>query len=272
MNAESQSKTETSGGVEEATAIQYTVGSGSSQSLPTALSSQDKIKLEIEEAPAAEPSTTRITTSRSPKVSPSHSLLEAAADVASTLEETVDAVIQSSPRAKRKQLKLYDGSDPLTVLLQDDLKRRSYEKLESTSPSVTDESEGRSNRWSLQADYTVKFSQLETTRASSLGAIPKKVKQRHTAKLPKPEPVIVTDNKVCTVFDDDAIANKEESWDEECRQHLAEFAEKLSEKLLAEIDRYREQTSYMGRPTSAASSSVITDLPSNCLLYTSRCV
>lgn len=33
-----------------------------------------------------------------------------------------------------------------------------------------------------------------------------------------------------------------ESWDEECRQHLAEFADRLSEKLLAEIDQYRERT------------------------------
>lgn len=33
------------------------------------------------------------------------------------------------------------------------------------------------------------------------------------------------------------------NWNEECRQHLADFAEKLSEKLLAEIDRYREQKS-----------------------------
>ncbi|XP_063229163.1 LOW QUALITY PROTEIN: uncharacterized protein LOC134534610 [Bacillus rossius redtenbacheri] len=34
----------------------------------------------------------------------------------------------------------------------------------------------------------------------------------------------------------------EDSWDEGCRRHLADFADKLSEKLLEEIDQYRRQT------------------------------
>jgi hypothetical protein len=35
---------------------------------------------------------------------------------------------------------------------------------------------------------------------------------------------------------------QEETWDENCRQHLADFADKLSEKLLEEIDQYQKQT------------------------------
>lgn len=48
--------------------------------------------------------------------SPSKSLIEAAADVASSLEGAVDAVIQSSPRARRKQLELMETSDPAWVM------------------------------------------------------------------------------------------------------------------------------------------------------------
>jgi hypothetical protein len=82
------------------------------------------------------------------------SLLEAAASVASSLEGAVDAVIQSSPRARRK------------------------------------------------------------IAAMGLRGSPS----------PPPPPV----------------PPRPPLWDEECRQHLTEFADRLSEKLLEEIDRYSE--------------------------------
>lgn len=51
-------------------------------------------------------------------VSPSKSLIEAAADVASSLEGAVDAVIQSSPRAKRRQLE-FEPTDHKWVMEED---------------------------------------------------------------------------------------------------------------------------------------------------------
>lgn len=183
--------------------------------LPVA-STQEKIRLEIEEA--------QVETIHSPRVSPSQSLLEAAADVASSLEETVDVVIQSSPRSKRKQLKLFENTDTLFVL-QDDLITRRNKKFAGKerpeeSPSLPEDVFKRKaqDRWSLQPEGTASFAPLESkSKASSLGAISR--------------------NQPC-----EDISKEKNTWDEECRQHLADFAEKLSEKLLAEIDRYREQS------------------------------
>lgn len=182
-------------------------------------STQEKIRLEVEKA--------QIETVHSPRVSPSHSLLEAAADVASSLEETVDAVIQSSPRSRRKQLQLFENTDPL-VVLQDDLVPKRSPKLDSTDiadktlilPQNSNQRKAQ-DRWSLQPESCSSFVPLESNKSSSLGAISK--------------------NK--STFSSEEVSKEKESWDEECRQHLADFAEKLSEKLLAEIDRYREQSS-----------------------------
>lgn len=46
-----------------------------------------------------------------------------------------------------------------------------------------------------------------------------------------------------------------ETWDRECRQHIVELAENLSERLLAEIDRYREQNINVDESSSSSSSS-----------------
>lgn len=162
----------------------------------------------------------------------------------------MDAVIQSSPRAKRKQLKLFEGTDPLAVLQDDLVTRRSPHrtedfrhsagKLSSTPPSCPDESDAKfQDRWSLQVNNSVSFPALDVNKSSSLGAIPKKINRnyRHLEN-------VKMNKSQCNPVCDEKQATKEESWDEECRQHLADFAEKLSEKLLAEIDRYREQTSF----------------------------
>lgn len=153
--------------------------------------------------------------------------MEAAADVASSLEETVDAVIQSSPRARRKQLQLFENTDPL-VILQDDLVTKRIPKLDGQDmddkslslPQCSNQRKAQ-DRWSLQPESCSSFVPLESNKSSSLGAISKNQK----------------------TFSSEEVAKEKESWDEECRQHLADFAEKLSEKLLAEIDRYREQSS-----------------------------
>ncbi|XP_031335525.1 uncharacterized protein LOC116165326 isoform X2 [Photinus pyralis] len=41
----------------------------------------------------------------------------------------------------------------------------------------------------------------------------------------------------------DATSGEGPSWDEECHRHLTDFADKLSEKLLREIDQYQEKSS-----------------------------
>jgi hypothetical protein len=92
----------------------------------------------------------------------SMSLLEAAADVANTLDEAVGKVIKSSPRNKRK---LQTG-DVLSI---------------------------------IQRRYST-----DTT------------------------PLLAEDTGP--------------SWDEECHRHLTDFADKLSEKLLQEIDQYQEKS------------------------------
>ncbi|KAF6217209.1 hypothetical protein GE061_001563 [Apolygus lucorum] len=136
------------------------------------------------------------------KVETNHSrlspLLEAAADVATSLEETVDVVIQSSPKVKRKQYPL--KSNP-RIVLEDDL----YMNLKTKGSS--------------ESDNANKSNNFDTFSVISDGS---------------------GNRQSC---DSNSGTDKDKRWDEECRQHLADFAEKLSEKLLAEIDRYREQSS-----------------------------
>ncbi|KAE8752595.1 hypothetical protein FOCC_FOCC000717, partial [Frankliniella occidentalis] len=71
------------------------------------------------------------------------SLLEAAADVANTLEDAVEAVIQASPRAKRRQVNL-DSAD-LRVALENDLARSSWSLQLSpdNSPNPTNRTKSR---------------------------------------------------------------------------------------------------------------------------------
>lgn len=72
------------------------------------------------QAPAAQ-LCPRLETQHSTSTPASLSLLEAAADVANSLEDAVEAVIQASPRARRKQVTL-DAAD-LRVALEDDVAR-----------------------------------------------------------------------------------------------------------------------------------------------------
>ncbi|CAB0002066.1 unnamed protein product [Nesidiocoris tenuis] len=128
-------------------------------------------------------------------------LLEAAADVASSLEETVDAVIQSSPQSRRKQMNL--NSDPRIIL-----RHEFYMNLKKEACGIEKSNKNLACKSSEMNDALNGSNALNNDGGS--------VK--------------------CN-------AEKDKRWDEECRQHLADFAEKLSEKLLAEIDRYREQSS-----------------------------
>lgn len=127
--------------------------------------------------------------SRSSKIKASNtsskSLLKAAAEVANSLDEAVDKVIKSSPRAKRKDLRT---GDVISVI------QRHYD-----------------------TDSVPLLSEEETF---------------------------------------------EPSWDEECHKHLTDFADKLSEKLLNEIDQYRknEASGHINDPYINRLSEELSDL------------
>lgn len=91
-------------------------------------------------------------------------LLEAAAEVANSLDEAVDRVIKSSPRARRREIKT---GEVISVM------QRQYSS--ETTPLLSD-------------------------------------------------------------------VEMENSWNDECHKHLTDFANRLSEKLLQEIDQYQEQS------------------------------
>ncbi|XP_024082395.1 uncharacterized protein LOC106667224 isoform X2 [Cimex lectularius] len=164
-------------------------------------------------------------TESSARLSP---LLEAAADVANTLEETVDVVIQSSPQAKRKQ---YPLKSDVRLALQDNL----FENKNLGSQTSLFHEKAKDE---LEKLLSVNYPGMKSAATN----------------------ISLVDNK-----NTNPCADSEEylykRWDEECRQHLAEFAEKLSEKLLAEIDRYREQSSIQpASPVYVGDSTITTDL------------
>ena len=163
-----------------------------------------------------------LTTEQPTRVSPSSlSLLEAAADVASSLEDAVDAVIQSSPRARRRKLQLPDN-DPMSVL----------------QGGCFSGSSSGSSTWSLhRSDSSSKL----YPGCESNWSLHKTVSPVFEARNNFPWSVVNTRGEKGTerCYDEE---RQEETWDENCRQHLADFAEKLSEKLLDEIDQYQKQT------------------------------
>lgn len=237
----------------------------------------------------------------------SNSLLEAAADVASSLEGAVDAVIQSSPRSRRRVL---DPSDAMRIVegdfathsspdREDDLltdlfrkceRKRSPElvaldepypdfefcrvqsedvenipllgSFEQDSESESDTSRKERRRmenappgscWSL--GRSERLHHLESQRRQkhnntwSLQRSERRVPERPIVRIIREdlsveEPHISIRQRRNVRSQSLSLYNTEQlqsSWDEECRQHLTQFAERLSEKLLEEIDQYREE-------------------------------
>lgn len=176
----------------------------------------ERLLLEVQEAVEEETGSSEcLTTEQAPRVSPpSLSLLEAAADVASSLEDAVDAVIQSSPRARRRKLQLAENSDTMSVLQGSGC----FSRSSSSSSTST---------WSLhKSDSTGRLYPGLDSRLDPKNNFPWSVghspgEERTEQRYPEEQP--------------------DDTWDENCRQHLADFAEKLSEKLLEEIDQYQKQ-------------------------------
>lgn len=250
-------------------------------------------------------------------ISPSNSLLEAAADVASSLEGAVDAVIQSSPRARRRVL---DTADAMRIVEGDYMAHSSPEKdddlltdlfkkcerkcspelvsfdepypdfefcrvkyddmekvpllgsFELDSGSESDNSRKERRRmenappgscWSL--GRSERLHHLESQRRQKLGS-----SWRSERRAPE-RPIVRIIREDDTVEEPHlnirqrrnvrshslSLYNTERlpsSWDEECRQHLTQFAERLSEKLLEEIDQYREEKEAMDQQKQISSS------------------
>ncbi|PSN57512.1 hypothetical protein C0J52_01590 [Blattella germanica] len=205
----------------------------------------ERLLLEVQEAVEEETgSSESLTTEPPPRVSPSSlSLLEAAADVASSLEDAVDAVIQSSPRARRRKLQLLENNDPMAVL-QGGCFSGSSSSSSTWSLHKSDYSPAADGKlysdWGLHKPATASTSPVIDPRNNnypwSVGHSPgesrklsPRLERRYDDCMPEES--------------EEAYPQQEETWDENCRQHLADFAEKLSEKLLEEIDQYRMQTS-----------------------------
>jgi hypothetical protein len=179
----------------------------------------ERLLLEVQEAVEEETGSSEcLMTEEATRVSPSSlSLLEAAADVASSLEDAVDAVIQSSPRARRRKLQLLEN-DPMSVL-QNGCFSGSSSSSSTWSLHKSDSNGKLHGDWNPHKPMSP-ILDLRNNFSWSVGHSP-------------------GESSIDTHYHEES---KEETWDENCRQHLADFAEKLSEKLLEEIDQYQKQT------------------------------
>ncbi|KAE8752598.1 hypothetical protein FOCC_FOCC000720 [Frankliniella occidentalis] len=173
-------------------------------------------------------------------------------------------VCDASPRAKRRQVNL-DSAD-LRVALENDLARSSWSLQLSpdNSPNPTNRTKSRMkesvSRFSLpgslaaargQENNVFKFPQTtnigkaaQAGQLQSPGVAP--AQGLHSADHSpsrRSVPPLVLSPREGQVADGSAGLGsplEEDCWDEGVRQHLAGFAEQLSERLLEEIERYRE--------------------------------
>lgn len=235
-----------------------------------------------------------------PTVAP-QSLIEAAAEVAHSLDETCETVIQSSPRSKRKNLEKLESAEAMAIvqgtsssssssnwslnkLSPGDLRilesrsqshtsssgsssslerlspgRRSKDrspKLGSTSNSTwslnrlspnrpegrsLDENFGKTHRSPTRLPYdSISISSTDSDKSIS--------KSESFNRIQANEPLVTCKS--------DMIATEEEWPDQQDRsQHLTEFAEKLSEKLLQEIDQYSKRINEEDFDLPSSSSS-----------------
>lgn len=224
---------------------------------------------------------------KSPSPAPAP-LLEAAAEVAHSLDETCEVVIQCSPRSKRKHLEKLESADTAAIVqgasssssssnwslnklspgdlrILDD-RSRSHSHTSSSggsSSSLERLSPGRRSKerspklgsinnssWSLNRlspnrpegrslDENLSKSHRSPTRlpydsiSMSSTDSEKSISKSESFNRIQNEPLITCKS--------DMPSNKEEEWPPEDRHQLTEFAEKLSEKLLQEIDQYSKR-------------------------------
>ncbi|CAH0386728.1 unnamed protein product [Bemisia tabaci] len=191
---------------------------------------------------------------QSDATSPPSGLIEAAAGVASCLEETVDTVLKSSPRSKRKQL--HNASTDISLALGSVYTRQDLEKTVGPSEEdldITDDDkvskdhQGARNEEKGTRSQSGVCQRSHSERLGTWGNEPsdwnegKGTRQQGTTRdserpvniKAKMEGVVIT-NRSTNLPDADS------EWGQG-RQQMVEFAEKLSEKLRAEIDKNQER-------------------------------
>lgn len=214
--------------------------------------------------------------------------IEAVAEVAQSLDETCEVVIQCSPRTKRKHLEKLESSDTMAIvqgasssssssnwslnklspgdlrILEDRSRSQSHTSSSGSSSSLERLSPGR-----ISKDRSPKLGSINNSSWSLNRLSPNRPEgrsldenlsksHRSPTRLPydsisvsstdseksisKSESFNRIQNEPLITCKSDMLIHKEEEWPPEDRhQHLTEFAEKLSEKLLQEIDQYSKR-------------------------------
>ncbi|RVE52411.1 hypothetical protein evm_002805 [Chilo suppressalis] len=231
------------------------------------------------------------------------SLIEAAAEVAHTLDETCEAVIQSSPRSKRKHLEKLESGEAIAIIqgasssssssnwslnklspgdlriLEDKSRSQSHTSSSGSTSSLERLSPGRrskdrSPKQGSTSNSTWSLNRLSPNRPEGR-SLDENLSRSHRSptrfpydsvsisstdsekSISKSESFNRIQNEPLITCKSDMIA-KEEDWVPEQQdrgQHLTEFAEKLSEKLLQEIDQYSKRINEEDFDLPSSSSS-----------------
>lgn len=254
----------------------------------------DKIKTEEKDESTSEKSPLL------PTIAP-QSLIEAAAEVAHSLDETCETVIQSSPRSKRKNLEKLESAEAMAIVQGtsssssssnwslNKLSPGDLRILESRSQSHTSSSgsssslerlspgrrsKDRSPKLGSTSNSTWSLNRLSPNRPEGR-SLDENLSKTHRSPTRLPYDSIsisstdsdksisksesfnrIQANEPLVTCKSDMIATEEEWPDQQDRsQHLTEFAEKLSEKLLQEIDQYSKRINEEDFDLPSSSSS-----------------
>ena len=238
-----------------------------------------------------------------PASNTSQHLIEAVAEVAHSLDETCETVIQSSPRSKRRHLEKLESAEAIAIvqgasssssssnwslnklspgdlrILEDRSRSQSHTSSSGSSSSLERLSPGRrskdrSPKQGSTSNSTWSLNRLSPNRPEGR-SLDENLSKSHRSptRLPydslsisstdseksisKSESFNRIQNEPLVTCKSDMLA-KEEDWitDQNDRsQHLTEFAEKLSEKLLQEIDQYSKRINEEDFDLPSSSSS-----------------
>ncbi|XP_039748216.1 protein piccolo [Pararge aegeria] len=240
---------------------------------------------------------------QAPTINTPQKLIEAVAEVAHSLDETCETVIQSSPRSKRRHFDKLESAEAIAIvqgasssssssnwslnklspgdlrILEDRSRSQSHTSSSGSSSSLERLSPGRRSKdrspklgstsnstWSLNRlspnrpegrslDENLSKSHRSPTRhpydslSISSTDSEKSISKSESFNRIQNEPLVTCKSD---------MMSKEEEWisdQQERSQHLTEFAEKLSEKLLQEIDQYSKRINEEDFDLPSSSSS-----------------
>ncbi|XP_041969226.1 uncharacterized protein LOC121726066 [Aricia agestis] len=241
---------------------------------------------------------------KSPSTSPAPPLIEAVAEVAQTLDETCETVIQSSPRSKRRHLEKLESAEAMAIvqgasssssssnwslnklspgdlrILEDRSRSQSHTSSSGSSSSLERLSPGRrskdrSPRQGSTSNSTWSLNRLSPNRPEGR-SLDENLTKTHRSPTRLPYDSIsmsstdsdksisksesfnrIQANEPLVTCKSDMIA-KEEEWvteQQDRSSNLTEFAEKLSEKLMQEIDQYSKRINEEDFDLTSSSSS-----------------